>query len=82
MSREVHVRICGGLEVRFLRSTRCRSDVKGETQVEEPTRVRVPMRDTGAEQSVVAEKSRNGDGAKGLCCQPLFAGQPEMGGAL
>ena len=80
MSREVHVRICGGLEVRFLRSTRRRSDAKGETQVEEPTRVRVPMRDTGAEQSVVAEKSRNGDGAKGLRCLPLFAGQPEMGG--
>jgi hypothetical protein len=59
----------------------CRSDVKGETQVEEPTRVRVPMRDTGTEQSVVAEKSRNGDGAKGLRCLALFAGQPEMGGA-
>ena len=59
----------------------CRSDVKGETQVEEPTRVRVPTRDTGAEQSVVAKKSRNGDGAKGLRCLPLFAGQPEMGGA-
>ena len=25
MSREVHVRFCGGLEVRFLRSTRLRS---------------------------------------------------------
>jgi hypothetical protein len=59
----------------------CRSDDKGETQVEETTRVRVPMRDTGAEQSVVVEKSRNGDGAKGLRCLPLFAGQPEMGGA-
>ena len=82
MSREVHVRICGGLEVRFLWSTRRRSDGKGETQVEEPTRVRVPMRDTGTEQSVVAEKSRNGDGAKELRCLPLFAGQPEMGGAL
>jgi hypothetical protein len=81
MSREAHVRICGGLEVKFLRSTRRRSDDKGETQVEEPTRVRVPMRDTGTEQSVVAEKSRNGDGAKGLRCLPLFAGQPEMGGA-
>ena len=58
----------------------CRSDAKGETQVEDPTRVRVPMRDTGTEQSVVAERSRNGDGAKGLRCPPLFAGQPEMGG--
>ena len=34
----------------------CRSDDKGETQVEDPTRVRVPMRDTGAEQSVVGGK--------------------------
>ncbi len=59
----------------------CRSDDKGETQVEETTRVSVPMRDTGAEQSVVAEKSLNRDGAKGLRCLPLFAGQPEMGGA-
>jgi hypothetical protein len=59
----------------------CRSDDKGETQVEEPTRVRVPMWNTGTEQSVVAEKSRNGDGAKGLRCLSLFAGQPEMGGA-
>ena len=59
----------------------CRSDDKGEPQVEEPTRGRVPMRDTRAEQSVVARKSHNGDGAKGLRCLPLFAGQPEMGGA-
>ena len=36
MNREIHVRICGGLEVRFLRSTRRRSDVKGEIQVEDP----------------------------------------------
>ena len=36
MSREVHVRICGGLVVRFLRSTRRRSDVKGEIQAEDP----------------------------------------------
>ena len=36
MSREAHVRICGGLEVRFLRSTRRRPDAKGETQVEDP----------------------------------------------
>jgi hypothetical protein len=59
----------------------CRSDGKGETQVEETTRVSVPMRDTGTERSVVAEKSRNGDGVKGLRCLLLFAGQPEMGGA-
>jgi hypothetical protein len=60
----------------------CRSDGKGETQVEETARARVPMRDTGTEQSVVAKKSRNGDEAKGLRCLPLFAGQPEMGGTL
>ena len=36
MSREAHVRICGGLEVRFLRSTRRRFDDKGETQVRGP----------------------------------------------
>ncbi len=29
-------------------------------------RVRVPRRGTGAEQPVVAEKSRNGEGAQGL----------------
>ena len=34
----------------------CRSDDKGEIQVEETTRVRVPMRGTGAEQSVVGMK--------------------------
>jgi len=36
MNREIHVRICGGLEVKFLRSTRRRSDVKGEIRVEDP----------------------------------------------
>jgi len=71
MNREVHVRNCGGLEVRFLRSTRrhkgsanlirafvrnvgtCRPDAKGEIQVEETTRMRVPMRGTGADQLVL-----------------------------
>ena len=43
-------------------------------------RVRVPRRGTGAEQPVVAKKSRNGDGAKGLSCPALWPGQPEMGG--
>lgn len=43
-------------------------------------RVRVPMRCTGAEQPVVAMKSRNEDGAKGLSCPVLLIGQPEMGG--
>ncbi len=36
MSREAHVRICGGLEVQFLRSTRRRLDDKGEIQVADP----------------------------------------------
>ena len=59
----------------------CRSDDKGETQVEEPTRVRVPMRGTGADQPVLVKKSRNGDGAKGLDHPALPFGQPAMGGA-
>ena len=57
----------------------CRPDVKGETQVERPTRVRVPKRGTGAEQPVLARKSRNGDGAKGLYRSALLGGQPDLG---
>ena len=34
----------------------CRSDDKGEIQVEETIRMRVPMRGTGAEQPVVGRK--------------------------
>ena len=34
----------------------CRPDVKGEIQVEETTRMRVPMRGTGADQLVVVLK--------------------------
>jgi len=37
--------------------------------------VRVPMRDTGADQLAVAKKSRNGDGAKGLDRLALLGGQ-------
>jgi hypothetical protein len=59
----------------------CRSDDKGETQVEDPTRVRVPMRGTGADRPVLVKKSRNGDGAKGLDHPALSFGQPAMGGA-
>ena len=43
--------------------------------------MRVPRRGTGADQPVVAEKSRNGDGAKGLDCPALPTGQPRVGGA-
>lgn len=34
----------------------CRLDVKGDAQVDSPTSARVPMRGTGAEDSVVALK--------------------------
>ena len=43
--------------------------------------MRVPMRGTGADQLVVATKSRNGDGAKGLDRPALSTGQPAMEGA-
>jgi hypothetical protein len=59
----------------------CRSDGKGETQVEETTRARVPIRSTGVDRPVVAKKSRNGDEAKGLGHLALLLGQPVMGGA-
>ena len=45
-----------------------------------PTRVRVPMRGTGAEQPVVAVKSMKVDGAKGLYDLVLFYGQLVRGG--
>ena len=45
-------------------------------------RVRVPMRGTVAEQSVVVMKVRNGTGAKGLHCPALLNGQPFMGGTI
>jgi hypothetical protein len=43
--------------------------------------VRIPMPGTGADQLAVGEKSRNGDGAKGLDHPALPFGQPAMGGA-
>ena len=43
--------------------------------------MRVPMRGTGADHPVVAMKSRNGDGAKGVDHLALPFGQPVMGGA-
>ena len=42
--------------------------------------MRVPMRGTGVDQLVVATKSCNGDGAKGLDRPGLPVGQPKMGG--
>ena len=35
----------------------CRPDVKGDVQAGDPRKARVPMRDTGAEQSVVGTKA-------------------------
>ncbi len=57
-----------------------RGDVKGEAQVGNTTRARVPMRRTGAEQPVVVMKRSNVRGAKGLRHSVLAVGQPERGG--
>ncbi len=58
-----------------------RGDVKGEAQVGNTTRARVPMRHTGAEQPVVVMKRSNVRGAKGLRHSVLAVSQPERGGA-
>jgi len=58
-----------------------RPDDKEEARSGSPMRARVLMRGTGAEQPVVAMKSRNGEGAKELYCSALLIGQPAMGGA-
>ena len=58
-----------------------RGDAKGEAQVDGTTRVRVPMRCTGAEQLVVAVKRSNARGAKGLRHSVSGVGQPARGGA-
>jgi len=57
------------------------SDANGEATSGRTTRVRVRKRSPGAEQLVVATKSRKRDGAKGLCYGAEFNGQPAMGGA-
>lgn len=54
--------------------------VKGEARGEEPRRVRVPMRDAGADWSVVAKKPGNAGGAKGPACPASGAVQPVRGG--
>ena len=56
MSREVHVRICGGLVVRFLRSTRHCMMLRENPISGGPTRARVPMRGTGTDHPVVVMK--------------------------
>ena len=58
-------------------SSRC----KGRTSSGRTTRVRVPMRGTGADQLVVVKKSSNAEGAKGLNCQAVFMSQLDRGGA-
>ena len=55
--------------------------VREKLKWEDPIRVRVPMRGTGADQLVVVLKSPNGDGAKGLDHLALLFGQPVMGRA-
>src|SRR5215470_12667964 len=57
------------------------SDVNGEATSGRTTRARVRKRSPGAEQLVVARKSRKRDGAKGLRYGAEFKGQPAMGGA-
>jgi hypothetical protein len=57
------------------------SDGNGEATSGRTTRARVRKRSLGAEQLVVARKSRKRDGAKELCYGAKFNGQPAMGGA-
>lgn len=59
----------------------CRTDVKGDVQVANTMRIRVPMRYTGAEQLVVVMKPGNAGGAKGLGHSVSSTGQPARGGA-
>lgn len=58
-----------------------RSDAKGEVQVEDPMRARVPKQSAGADQPAVVMKSGNVDRAKGLNSPALSMSQPAMGGA-
>src|SRR5216683_629624 len=53
---------------------------KGEPQVVETARGRVPMRGTGADCLVVAMKPGNGGGAKQAGCSGWLGGQPPRGG--
>lgn len=58
-----------------------RPDVKGEVRGADPRRARVPMRDVGADWSVVAMKPGNAGRAKGPACPASKVGQPFRGGA-
>ena len=53
---------------------------KGESQVAETARGRVPMRGTGTDRLVVATKPGNAGGAKQAGCSGSFGGQPPRGG--
>src|ERR1700716_1772 len=53
---------------------------KGDPQVAETARGRVPMRGTGAGCLVVATKPGNAGGAKRAGCAGSFGGQPPRGG--
>lgn len=54
--------------------------VKGEARGEELRRARVPMRDAGADRSVVARRPGNAGGAKGPACPASGTVQPVRGG--
>jgi hypothetical protein len=53
---------------------------KGEPQVAETARGRVPTRDAGSGCSIVARKPGNAGGAKRADCSGPFGGQPPRGG--
>ena len=53
---------------------------KGDPQVAETTRGRVPRRGTGTDRRVVATKPGNAGGAKAAGCSGSFGGQPLRGG--
>lgn len=57
-----------------------RFDVKGETQREDPVRVRVPIRSAGTDRLVVVRKLGNASGAKGPNRPASGMDQPARGG--
>ena len=59
-----------------------RPDVKGEVRGDEPRRASVPMRDDGADWSVVVMKPGNAGGAKGPDRPVSEREQPVRGGIL
>jgi hypothetical protein len=59
----------------------CRPDAKGNPQVAQTTRAKVPMRGTGTERSVVAMKLTKVSRAKGSChCNPIIGSTAKAGG--